>query len=47
MAIPNGYYGIIVGRSGIGKKCGVMVHNGTIDSDYCGIVGVILFNFSN
>ena len=47
MAIPNGYYGIIVGRSGIGKKYGVMVHNGTIDSNYCGIVGVILFNFSN
>ena len=24
-----------------------MVHNGTIDLDYRGIVGVILFNFSN
>ena len=46
-AIPDGYYGIIVVRSGIGKKYGVIVHNGTIDSDYCGIVGVILFNFSN
>ena len=24
-----------------------MVHNGTIDPDYRGIVGVIFFNFSN
>ena len=46
-AIPEGYYGRVVRRSGIAKKYGVMVHNGTIDSDYHGIVGVILFHFSN
>ena len=47
LAIPEGYSGRVVRRSGIAKKYGVMVHNGTIDSDYHGIVGVILFNFSN
>ena len=36
LAIPEGYCGRVV-----------MVHNGAIDSDYHGIVGVILFNFCN
>ena len=47
MAIPDGYYGGIVGRYGIEKKYGIMVHNEMIDSDYCRNVGVVLFNFSN
>ena len=47
VAIPEGFYGRTVGRFGIAKKYGIMVHNGTVDSDYRGIVGVILFNFSN
>ena len=47
LAIPEGYCGRVVRRSGIAKKYGVMVHNGKIDSDYHGIVGAILFNFSN
>ena len=47
IAIPEGYYGRVVGRSGIAKKYCIMVHNGTIDSDYRGNVGVILFNLSN
>ena len=47
LAIPEGYCGKVVRRSGIAKKYVVMVHNGTIDSDYHGIVGVILFNFCN
>ena len=34
MAIPVGYYGRIVGRSGLANVHGIMVHNGTIDSDY-------------
>ena len=45
VAIPERFYGRVVGRSGIAKKYGITVHNGTVDSNYCGIVGVILFNF--
>lgn len=45
-AIPEGYYGKIVGRSGLENKHGLIIHNGTIDSDYRGIVCVIIFNFS-
>ena len=47
VAVPEGFYGRVVGCSGIAKKYGITVHNGTIDSDYRGIVGVILFNFFN
>ena len=47
VAILEGYYGRVVGCSGISKKYGIMLYNGTIDSDYRGVVGVILFNFSN
>ena len=47
MAIPEGYYGRVVGHSGSAKKYGIMLHNGAIDSDYWRNVGVILFNFSN
>ena len=47
VAIPEGCYGGVVGRSGIAKKYAIMVHNGTINLDYPGIVGVILFNFFN
>ena len=34
MAIPKGYYGRIVGHSGLGNTHGITVHNGTTDSDY-------------
>ena len=34
MAIPVGYYGRIVGRSGLANVYGITVYNGTIDSDY-------------
>ena len=47
LATPQGYYGRVVGRCGIAKKYGVLVHNETTDLDYRGLVGVILFNFSN
>ena len=47
VAIPESFYGRVVGRSGIAKKYGIMVHNGTVHSNYCGIIGVILFNFFN
>ena len=34
IAIPKGYYGRIVGRSGLAISQDIIVHNGTIDSDY-------------
>ena len=47
MAIPEGYYGRIVEHSGLKNMCGIIVHDGTIDSDYRGVVCVILFNLSD
>ena len=47
MAIAEGYYGKIVGRSGLANSHGIMVHNGTIDLDYQGKVCMVLFYLSN
>ncbi|MBN1902633.1 dUTP diphosphatase [Candidatus Sumerlaeota bacterium] len=46
MAIPAGYEGQVRPRSGLALKHGVGVLNapGTIDSDYRGVIGVILIN---
>ena len=47
MAILDGYYSRIVGRSCLALKNAMWVHNGTIDLDNLGMVCVILFNFSD
>ena len=47
IAIPEDYYRWIEGRSGLENIRGIIVHNGTIDSDYRGIVCVVLFNLLN
>ena len=47
MAIPKGYYGNLVGRSGLANSHGAVAFPGTIDSDYTGVVCVILFNLSD
>jgi dUTP pyrophosphatase len=46
MAIPAGYEGQVRSRSGLTLKQGLIVLNspGTIDSDYRGPLGVILYN---
>ncbi len=46
VAIPQGYEGQVRPRSGLSLKYGVTLLNtpGTIDSDYRGIVGIILIN---
>lgn len=46
--IPQGYEGQIRSRSGLALKRGITVMNspGTIDSDYRGVIGVILQNHS-
>lgn len=41
--IPDGYYGLVKGRSGLATK-GITSHVGTIDSDYRGPVKAILYN---
>ena len=47
ITIQEGYYGQIVGHSGLAITCGIIVHYGTIDSDYRGVVCVVLFSLSN
>ncbi len=42
--LPDGYEAQVRGRSGNALKLGVVAHLGTIDSDYRGDIGVILFN---
>ncbi len=46
MAIPQGYEGQVRPRSGLALKHGIGILNspGTIDSDYRGPVGIILYN---
>ncbi|MFH1943760.1 MAG: dUTP diphosphatase [bacterium] len=46
VSIPEGFEGQVRPRSGLALKHGIGVLNspGTIDSDYRGVVGVILFN---
>ncbi len=48
VAIPWGYEGQVRPRSGLSLRHGIGILNspGTIDSDYRGIIGIILFNFS-
>lgn len=47
LAIPSGFEGQIRPRSGLALNCGVTILNApaTIDSDYRGMVQVILMNF--
>lgn len=46
IAIPDGYCGLLLGRSGLALKHGICLANGVglIDSDYRGELGVILQN---
>lgn len=44
VAIPIGFEGQVRGRSGLALNHGILVPTGTIDSDYRGVIGVILFN---
>jgi dUTP pyrophosphatase len=44
--IPEGYFGLICGRSGLAFTKGVVAFNGVIDNDFTGEVLVLLFNHS-
>lgn len=43
--LPAGYEAQVRGRSGLAKK-GLLVHLGTVDSDYRGEIGVIVTNLN-
>ena len=47
VAVPPGYEAQVRPRSGLALRQGIGILNapGTIDSDYRGVVGIILFNF--
>ncbi len=47
MEIPSGLFGRIASRSGLSLKKGIEVGAGIIDSDYRGVVGVVLHNHSD
>jgi dUTP pyrophosphatase len=44
---PPGCYGRVAPRSGLAAKYGIDVGAGVIDSDYRGIIRVILFNHND
>ena len=46
-AILTGFYGKIVGRSGLANVHDTVAFNGTVDADYQGTVSVVLFNLSD
>ena len=45
--IPSGYYALINSRSGLALNHGLIAFNGLIDSNYCGEIKILLFNFGN
>ena len=47
LEIPKGYYGRVVGRSGLANFKGIFAFNGTVDAEYRGNFCVVLFNLSN
>ena len=47
LEIPKGYYGRVVGRSGLANFKGILVFNGTVNSEYRGKICDVLFNLSN
>lgn len=46
LEIPEGYKVMINGRSGLASK-GIQCHVGTIDENYKGNIGTILYNWNN
>lgn len=44
--LPEGYEAQVRGRSGLNKNHGIVVPTGTIDADYRGDIGVVVYNLS-
>ena len=47
MKFQKGYFGTVSGRSGLANFKRILAFNGTTDSEYRGIVCVVLFNLSS
>ena len=47
LAIPKGFFGQIVGRSGVALFKGISTFNSTVDAGYRDRIYVLLFNFSD
>lgn len=46
LELPRGYEAQVRGRSGLFRDEGILVNVGTVDSDYRGLVGVMLANIN-
>lgn len=46
IALPEGYEAQVRGRSGLNMKYGIVVPMGTVDQDYRGEIGVVVYNLS-
>lgn len=46
IALPEGYEAQVRGRSGLNRDHGIVVPTGTIDADYRGEIGVVVYNLS-
>ena len=46
VALPEGYEASVRTRSGLNKTHGIVVPTGTIDADYRGEIGVVVYNLS-
>lgn len=46
ISLPDGYEAQVRGRSGLNMKHGIVVPTGTIDADYRGEIGVVVYNLS-
>ena len=46
ISLPEGYEAQVRGRSGLNKTHGIVVPTGTIDADYRGEIGVVVYNLS-
>lgn len=44
--LPEGYEAQVRGRSGLNKNHGIVCPTGTIDADYRGEIGVVVYNLS-
>lgn len=47
IALPEGYEAQVRGRSGLNKDFGIVCPVGTIDSDFRGEIGVVLYNLGS
>ena len=46
ISLPEGYEAQVRGRSGLNRNHGIVVPTGTIDADYRGEIGVVVYNLS-